>query len=109
MIPLEQLISANVMAEEDGWIDAIKEVRVAIDTMKEEIGAPEEGGWGKALIAWDKAREGANKIMKSINARSENPPFVLLDDAYEKRAPLWLKKKKDKIAFTNAVGTLALR
>mmetsp|Transcript_74698 Transcript_74698/g.147987 ORF Transcript_74698/g.147987 Transcript_74698/m.147987 type:complete len:252 (-) Transcript_74698:286-1041(-) len=109
MIPLEQLISANVMAEEEGWIDAIREVRVAIDTMKEEIGAPEEGGWAKAVTAWDKARAGANKIMTNINERSEKPPFILLDAQYEKRAQLWLKKKKDKIAFTNQMGSIMLR
>jgi len=109
MIPLEQLISANVMAEEEGWVKAIQEVRIGIDTMKEQIGAPDEDGWPKALIAWEQARAGANKIMKNINDRSEKKPFVLMDDQYPNRAKSWLQKKKDKVAFTNAMGSVMLR
>jgi len=107
MIPLEQLISANIMAEEEGWLDAIREIRVGIDTMKEQIG--DDDGWPKALKAWDKARAGANKIMKNINDRSEKKFFVELDDKYEKRAQMYLQMKKDKIAFTNAMGSVMLR
>jgi hypothetical protein len=107
MIPLEQMCSANVMAEEDGWLDAIRDMRIGIDTMKDNIG--DDDGWPKALVAWDKARAAANKIMKNINDRSGKEFFVLLDKDYPQRAQRWLKKKKDKIAFTNAMGSVMLR
>jgi len=107
MIPLEQLISANVEAEEDGWVSAIRQVRVAVDTMKDQVGS---SNWKEALTAWDQARAGANIIMSNINARSEKAYFVELDSSYpEKRAQIHLQKTKDMLAFRNAAGTLALR
>mmetsp|Transcript_12547 Transcript_12547/g.29463 ORF Transcript_12547/g.29463 Transcript_12547/m.29463 type:complete len:223 (-) Transcript_12547:65-733(-) len=107
MMPLEQLISANVEAEEDGWVNALREVRVAIDQMKDLVGGNE---WAQAKVSWDRARAGANKILSDINARGEKQYFVELDDDYEaKRYELYLRKKKDTITFRNQVGTLALR
>lgn len=107
MIPLEQLISANVDAEEDGWTAAIRQVRVAIDSMKDHVGGSE---WNEALENWEQARAAANKIVADINQRGEKVYFVELDGSYpQKRYDAYLQKKKDALAFRNAAGTLALR
>jgi len=106
LIPIEQLLSANLNSEEDGWISAVLEARAGIDEMKEGVGG---GEFDTALKAWDKARAGVNRILVDINKRGQKAYFVELDADYDqKRARQYLKKKKEKLAFRNAVGSAAL-
>mmetsp|Transcript_23256 Transcript_23256/g.47101 ORF Transcript_23256/g.47101 Transcript_23256/m.47101 type:complete len:190 (+) Transcript_23256:233-802(+) len=106
MIPLEQLLSANVNSEEDGWIGYLREARAGLDAMKESVSA---GDYTAALESWDKARGGVNKMLVNINKRGEQAYFVELDDQYEaKRGRLYLKKKKDSINSRNQAGNLVM-
>merc|ERR1719343_2006725 len=38
MFPLQQITSANLDSEEDGWLGAFRQVRAGIDDMKEHVG-----------------------------------------------------------------------
>jgi len=106
MLPLEQIISTNVDAQEEGWVTQDRKFRDSFETMKQEADNDE---WKKALKAWEGCRASLNVIFSDINARGEKPYFVLLDEAYEKRAGAYLQAKKDKLAVRNAVGTVMMR
>lgn len=105
--PMNQLASANVEADEDGWTNDIRDFQKACIDMSDAVGGNK---WPEAMSGFKKAKEALNGIMGKINVRAEGPaPFVLIDDAYEDRASAYLQKKKDMMAFRNQAGTLALR
>jgi len=107
LLPMEQLISGNIDAQEDGWVDAMKQLRDNMEIMSENVGIQD---WKAAKANWEEARAGANKILTNINNRAPEPVFTLLDGEYDKkRAKLYLKGKKDMLSFRNQRGTLMLR
>jgi hypothetical protein len=109
MLPLEQLISANVEAEEDGWIAAVRGMREGIDNCQEKIG---DGNFKDAAIEWEKIRSNCDIILTQMNKRGElsgmKPWFVQLDASYEDRAGAYLQKKRDMMFTRNAAGSLAM-
>lgn len=110
MLPLEQLISANVEAEEDGWIAAVRGMREGIDACQEKIG---DSNFAAANDEWEKIRANCMTVLAQINTRGElsgasKPYFVLPDANYEDRAGEYLKKKKDMMFTRNAAGSLAI-
>merc|ERR1719188_2059247 len=50
MIPLEQLASANLYAEEDGWLKALSKARSNIKKMEYYVGSYQ---WEDGLTAWE--------------------------------------------------------
>lgn len=106
ILPLNQICTANLDAEEDGWVKSVRGIEKAINDMSDQVGRAD---WTEALASWNAARDAANSIMNNINQRSDSPVFVLVDDSYEDRRGAYIQKKKDELAFRNAAGTLALR
>eukprot|EP00933_Yihiella_yeosuensis_P024074 TRINITY_DN18669_c5_g1_i1.p1 TRINITY_DN18669_c5_g1~~TRINITY_DN18669_c5_g1_i1.p1 ORF type:complete len:249 (-),score=66.71 TRINITY_DN18669_c5_g1_i1:176-922(-) len=107
IIPITQLCSANLDAEEDGWYPAVKKMQEAIEDMRDQVGMSE---WPQAQAAYDKLISLANFIMGDINKRGEaGPYFVLVDDNYGERRKAYLQQKKDDIAYRNMAGNLVMR
>ncbi|CAE8664498.1 unnamed protein product, partial [Polarella glacialis] len=109
VLPVNQICSSNLDAEEDGWNDNIRNFQFAIDAIKTEVYDQE---WDKALANWKKAAGNVNFIMQNINDRAEDPSkpyFVLIDDAYDSRRKAYRQAIVDKLNYRNAVGSLAMR
>jgi hypothetical protein len=107
MFPIQQMVSTNLDAEEEGWGDAYRNTNKAIEEMKELVGASE---FDEALTSFEKVRKNINFIVSDVNDRWEekNKPFRLLDDGYDEgptsREALYQKAKKDKMNERNAAG-----
>merc|ERR1719188_1445832 len=67
MIPLEQLASANLYAEEDGWLKSLKSMRAGIKKMEYHVGAYD---WETARDGWQTVRTSLNVMLDNLNARA---------------------------------------
>jgi len=104
MFPLQQIVSANLDSDDDGWTDAFRSTNTAIEDMKEHIGTSD---FEQALAAFERARKNVNLILTNIDDRWEDKvkPFRVLDDSYESdRASVYLREKKDMLNQRNAAG-----
>lgn len=107
LLPMDQLLSANIDADEDGWTTAVRKIASSIEDIKNEVGS---GEWQAARASWEDARANANKVMVDINSRADKEYFVALDKNYEEnRYKIYLQKKKDDISERNNKGNLAMR
>lgn len=105
--PFNQLASANIEADEDGWTEDIRNFQKAVTAMSDSVGTNE---WKTVKAEWNKAKDALNHVMGNINQRAEGgAPFQLMDDSYADRGSAYLQAKKDMMKFRNQAGTLALR
>lgn len=104
--PLDQIVSANPEADEDGWTGGLAQVNTAYTKLQSRVSDDDFKG---ALLAWNDIRDGIKVIFKGVNAVSEATVFVPPGDEYEERFEIFLGAKKDKMNTRNALGTLAMR
>merc|ERR1712107_155895 len=103
LIPMENLLSSNLDAEEDGWTKAVRKISTDVDDVKEYISTTD---WKGARASWESARVNTLKVIADMNARADQAYFVAPDESYEdKRYSVWLQRRKDELAERNQKGT----
>lgn len=104
--PLDQLVSANPEADEDGWTKGMTKVNTAYAKMQSAASLEDFKG---ALSAWGDIRDGIDVIFRGVNAQSEAAVFTPPGPEYETRWSIYLGAQKQKLATRNALGTMAMR
>merc|ERR1712039_395966 len=106
LIPMENLLSSNLDAEEDGWTKAVRKISTDVDDMKDYVSTTD---WKGARASWESARANALKVLTDMNKRADKAYFIAPDADYEtKRYDVWLQRRKDELAERNQKGTLAV-
>eukprot|EP00435_Cladocopium_sp_Y103_P008835 s1847_g2.t1 len=86
--PFNQLASANIEADEDGWTEDIRNFQKAVTAMSDSVGSND---WKTVKAEFKKGKDALNHIMSNINQRAEGAaPFQLMDVQ-----PLCLRTRKE--------------
>jgi len=102
--PFNQLASANIEADEDGWNDDIRNFQKAVTAMSDAVGS---NNWKTVKKEFLKGKEALNHVMTNINQRAEGAaPFVLMDESYPSREAAYIQGKKDMMRSRNQQATL---
>lgn len=102
--PFNQLASANIEADEDGWTEDIRNFQKAVTAMSDSVGSND---WKTVKAEFKKGKDALNHIMSNINQRAEGAaPFQLMDDDYPARQGAYVQGKKDMMRSRNQQATL---